>query len=122
MIWGFQYNQASDDFTGMLAGKNVRDWLGANFWGASMKDLHAPDVFRDAHSFLSKVVTVPATGRCHGRLFTTGEHAVRGERIALPLALDGINGDAVLGASDYESPVQVGPVVLIHENIELFAI
>jgi hypothetical protein len=122
MIWGFQYDPGSDDFVGRLAGKNVRDWLGANFWGASLRDLHAAPEFHDARHFLSKVVTIPAAGRCSGRLFTIGENAVRGKRIALPLAADGTNGDAVLGASDYQSPLEPGSVVLIHENMEWYAI
>jgi hypothetical protein len=122
MIWGFQHHPQTGDFTGRLAGKNVKDWIGANFWGASLKDLHPPHVFGLAHQFLSNVVSIPAAGRCSGRLFTMGGEPVRGERIALPLAADGMTGDAILGASDYHGPLMSGPVELIHENMEWFAI
>jgi hypothetical protein len=122
MIWGFQHDPYTGDFTGRLAGQHVRDWLGANFWGASLKDLHPPHVFRDAHRFFSGVLAVPAAGRCSGRLFTINGEPVNGERIALPLSADGITADAILGASAYDSPLQSGQVELIHENMEWFAI
>ena len=122
LLWGFHYDPHSGDFTGRLAGANIREWLGANFWGAKLKDLHAPQVVEDAHRFLSKVVTGPAAGRCSGRLFLMGGRAISGERIALPLAADGKNGDGILGASDYELLPVSGAVELIHENVELFAL
>jgi len=121
-LWGFQHQPEAEDFTGRLAGKNVLDWLGANFWGGSIKTLYAPPVFEEAYQFLSKVVTVPAAGRSSGTLFTMGEKTVAGERIALPLASDGVHGDAVLGASDYEPMAVSGPVVLVHENVKWFTL
>ena len=36
MLWGFHHDHQTGDFTGRLAGKHVMDWLGANFWGASL--------------------------------------------------------------------------------------
>ena len=122
MIWGFQHDHRTGDFKGRLAGKHVRDWLGANFWGASLRDLHPSHVFRDAHQFFTEVIAIPAAGRCSGSLFTIGGKPVKGERIALPLGADGTTGDAILGASHYESSGETGPVVLIHENMEWFAI
>lgn len=121
-LWGFQYDATNEDFVGRLAGTHVRDWLGANFWGASLKDIHPPKVFADAHHFLSKVMVTPAAGRCSGKLFTISGKAIMGERIALPLSTDGITGDAILGASDYEYPRELGPVEMIHENMKWYAI
>ena len=43
-----------------------------------------------------------------------------GGRIALPLAADGLNGDGVLGASDYEHVPFTGLVELTFENIDWF--
>jgi hypothetical protein len=120
LLWGFKYDPLTEEFTGRLAGSRVKEWLGANFWGARLQDIHPPHVVNAAHHFLSKVVTAPAIGRCSGRLFSMGGHAVIGERIALPLAADGINGDGVLGASDYEYLPVSGAVELIHENMEWF--
>ena len=39
-----------------------------------------------------------------------------GERIALPLASDGVLADGVLGASDYRHPYLEGPFEMITEN------
>jgi hypothetical protein len=122
MLWGFHRDSQTGEFTGRLAGRNVVDWLGANFWGASLKDIHPPHIFPESHSFLTRIVTAPAAGRSSGRLFSVGSRIVSGERIALPLGLDGITADGILGASDYDCPPLSGPVNLIHENIEWFAI
>jgi hypothetical protein len=122
LLWGFHYDSGSGDFTGRLAGAHIREWLGANFWGARLRDIHPPQVADDAHRFLTGVVTIPAAGRCSGRLFTMGGRPITGERIALPLAADGRNGDGILGVSDYEHLPVSGAVELIHENVEWFAL
>ena len=61
---------------------------------------------------------MPAVGRSDGRLFTVGGDTVMGERLALPVASQGIGADGVLGASDCASPVLAGTIELIHENVE----
>ena len=123
-LWGFKYDTEKGDFIGQLAGKQVRDWLGANFWGASLKDIHhSHGTFKDAFNFLFNTIATPSAGRCKGRLFTMGDQTILGERISLPLAADGEHADGVLGASDYEVPqLVVGSVKLIHEQIEWYAI
>ena len=122
LLWGFRYDARSDEFMGLLAGAHVKEWLGANFWGAKLKDIHLPHVEMEARRFLSTVIAMPAAGRCSGTLFTAGGKAVPGERIALPLSTDGLHGDGVLGASDYEYTIASGPVELVHENLEWFAL
>jgi hypothetical protein len=99
-LWGFQFDAKTGDFVGRLAGKNVREQLGANFWGGSLKGIRSGDALRDSHLFLFRVVSIPAAGRCNGRL-VRGDLEVRGERIALPLAFDGSCSDADLGASHH---------------------
>src|SRR5258708_3978550 len=54
-LWGFQHDPRTGDFTGRLAGSNIRDWLGANFWGASLKDIHPPNVYRESHRILLRI-------------------------------------------------------------------
>jgi hypothetical protein len=120
LLWGFQYDPQSDEFTGRLAGAHVTEWLGANFWGARLQDIHSPHVVNEVRQFFKNVITLPAAGRCSGRLFTMGDRAITGERIALPLAADGLRGDGILGATDYEYVPVTGAVELIHENEELF--
>src|SRR3954469_13764147 len=73
-LWGFKYDTDKGDFIGLLAGKQVRDWLGANFWGASLKDIHhSHGAFKDAFTFLFTTIATPSAGRCQGRLFTMGD-------------------------------------------------
>ena len=119
LLWGFHYDRETGSLTGRLAGKHIKEWLGANFWGAKLEDIHPPHVVKGARAFLGPVVTAPSVGKCAGRLFTMGDETITGERIALPLALNGINADGILGASDFVYPANAtGAVVLIHENME----
>lgn len=122
LLWGFQYDPQSDEFTGRLAGAHVTEWLGANFWGARLQDIHSPRVEKEARHFFHKIISGPAAGRCSGRLFVMGDHTALGERIALPLSSDGVHADAILGATEYEYVPVTGPVELIHENLEWFAL
>lgn len=118
LLWGYQFDRQKREFTGKLAGTHIRQWLGAKFCRAKLKDIHPPHVLKEAHAFLVKVVTTPGVGLCSGRLFTVGGHTVTGERLALPLASNGASADGILGASDFIYPSVSGPVALIHENIE----
>ena len=122
LLWGFQFEPSSQEFVGRLAGTHVKEWLGANFWGARLREIHPPPVYERAQLFLSKVLTVPAAGYCSGSLFTVAGHTVKGERIALPLASDGKTGEGVLGASYFEPTHAAGPVELVFENMEWFAL
>ena len=118
LLWGYQFDRRNGEFTGRLAGTHIRQWLGPKFCSAKLEDILPPHVLREGHAFLVSVVTTPGVGRCSGRLFTIGDHTVTGERLALPLATDGISADGILGVSDYAYPSVSGPVALIHENIE----
>ena len=122
LLWGFRYDPLTEEFMGTLAGAHVKEWLGANFWGAKLTDIHPTHVANAAHQLMRKVVTTPAAGRCTGELFTMGGQPVTGERIALPVAADGVNGDGVLGALDYDFLPVTGPVELLFENMEWFAL
>jgi hypothetical protein len=122
LLWGFQYNPRTKEFIGGLTGERLKEWLGAGFSGARMLDLHSPTTFREAQQLLIRIVTTPLAVRSSGRLFTVGDRTVTGERIAFPLAADGRTGDAILGASVYDSPVLSGPVKMIYENLEWCAL
>jgi len=120
LLWGFQYDPQLNEFAGRLAGAHVAEWLGANFWGARLRDIHSPHVVNEVRQFFKQIMMTPAAGRCSGRLFTMDDRTVTGERIALPIAADGIHGDGILGATDYEYIPVTGKVELIHENAELY--
>ena len=122
LLWGFNFDPKANEYTGLIAGKHVSEWLGANFWGARLQDIHPPHVVNDARRFFDRIMAGPAIGRCSGRLFTMSGRAITGERIALPLAPDGGHPGGILGATDYEYLPVSGEVELIHENVEWFAL
>jgi hypothetical protein len=122
LLWGFHHDPQSNEYTGLIAGGHVSEWLGANFWGARLQDIHPPHVVEEARRFFDKILTEPAAGWCSGRLFTMAGRAVTGERIALPIAADGIRAGGILGATDYEYLPVTGPVELIHENVDWFSL
>jgi hypothetical protein len=122
MLWGFKYDPQTKDFIGRLPGTNIKEWLGENFWGARIQDIYPPHIFQQSYDLLTKVITTPAAGRSSGKLFTSGDVTVSGERIALPLASDGAHADGVLGASDYGAPPSLGDLELHYENVEWYPI
>lgn len=121
-LWGFAFDPKTGDFTGRLAGGRLGKWVGDDFYGGRLADLHAPVNFGDAQQLLTRLVTVPLAVRSSGRLFTVGSITVTGERIALPMSDNGHTGDGILGASDYLPPPLLGPTELVHENVEWYAI
>jgi hypothetical protein len=122
LLWGFQYDPKTQQFTGGLTGEHVKQWVGAGFTGARLLDLQPPAIAKEAQGLLTKIVTTPLAMRSSGRLFTVGNYTVTGERVALPLSAMGTVGDGILGASDYDSPVLSGPIELIYENLEWCAL
>jgi hypothetical protein len=120
-LWVFKYDRGSGDFTARLAGNRAMVRFGKSFRGTPLKELHAPSVFEQAQSHLTRIVAGPALARGTGKLYRIGELIVEGERIALPLAADGEHGDGILGASDF-TPVPVpGSIELIYDQIEWFS-
>lgn len=121
-MWGFDYDPRTKDFVGRMAGSRLRRWIGEDFVGRRLADLHPQDVFQECRLILANVVTPPLLARTSGRLFTVDDITVTGERIMLPMADDGRTASGVLGASDYRPPALLGPVKLIHENVEWYPI
>ncbi len=39
LLWGFHFEPSSQEFVGRLAGTHVKEWLGANFWGARLREI-----------------------------------------------------------------------------------
>jgi hypothetical protein len=105
-----------------LAGRRYRKWVGENFYGGHLKDIHGPANYGEAQRILTKVVTTPLAFRSSGRLFMLDSYVCSGERITLPMAEDGQCGDGILGASDYTPPPLLGPAKLLYENVEWYGI
>jgi hypothetical protein len=120
--WAFGYNPKTGDVTGILAGRRFRRWVGENFYGGHLKDIHTPANYEEARRLLTKIATAPLACRTSGRLFSVDSYTVTGERIALPVAEDGQTGDAILGASDYTPPPLLGSFEMLYENVEWYRI
>ncbi|HWU56881.1 MAG TPA: PAS domain-containing protein [Rhizomicrobium sp.] len=122
LIWGYDRDPKTGDFSVRIAGDRLRKWISPNPVGVRYQDAAPPSSFEEAHRYLTKIVTASLALRTSGRLFLVGDFAVSGERIILPMAADAKTGDSVLGASDYAVPPLLGPVELVHENVEWYAI
>jgi hypothetical protein len=119
-LWSFAYDPGTGQFTGISAGNRLGKWVGENFRGRRLVDLHLPANYEEARRFLTRVVTAPLVARTSGRLFAVDSFVVIGERIMLPLAGDGQTGDGILGASDYAPPPLLGAAKMIYENVEWY--
>jgi hypothetical protein len=125
IIWIYAYDRGTCRFTGRLAGERIAQAFNKNFRGIALEDVHPPHLLDWVHGAMSRVVLEPSCYRNRGALFRkTGQTGI-GERIMLPLADDGANGDGVLGASDYELPgvsAIEGPIELISEDESWFGL
>jgi hypothetical protein len=125
IIWAYRFNRQTCEFVGRLAGDRIARHYGKNFRGIRLEALHAPEVLPAIVANMRRVVEGPALYRCSGKLFRQRDRTGTGERIMLPLAGDGVHGDGLIGASDYEYAManpDYGPVELIAEGPCWFAL
>ena len=121
-LWAYRYDRVAGEFTARLAGNRAMVGFGQSFRGTPLKDIHPPHIFELAQAHMLKVVTGPMAYYCSGKLFRVGTEVIEGERIMLPLASDGHNGDGLLGATDFAPRVLAGPVELLVGQIEWFVL
>jgi len=124
-IWSFRYDRDSDEFTARLAGNHITISFGKNFRGTKLEDIHQPPALGRVEVGLRRLLLTPSLYRSTGKLFRQGDYTGEGERIALPLAENGLHGDGVLGASDYGPiPASVAgePVEVLQDIEEWFAL
>ena len=116
LIWVYRYDIQTGRFTGRLAGDHITKALGKNLRGLPLDDAHSAKDYLWVHRYLTRVVTDVVGYRSAGKLFRQAGRFIEGERIALPLASDGVNADGVLGASEYRHPHLEGPFEILTEN------
>lgn len=119
IVWVYKYDRDTGAFTGRLAGDRIARSFGKNFRGIRLDEVHPPETLQQVHAAMERGVAEPALYRSSGRLFRQRDRFGIGERIFLPLAGDGVHGDGVIGASDYDYPVanpDYGPVELLNEG------
>jgi hypothetical protein len=125
IVWAYRYDQPSGQFVGRLAGNGVGWGSGKNFRGTPLAELWPGAAGEAAHKAMLRAISEPAIYRVAGGLFKHAGRTIEGERIALPLAGDGLNGDGVLGASVYQHPLrtlEAGPAELLSGTKEWFSL
>jgi hypothetical protein len=106
IVWAFKYDATNDQFVGRLAGNAVAWGFQQNFRGVALTDLWSPEASAQSHQKMLYMISEANACRKAGKLFRHAGRLIEGERIALPLATDGVRGDGVLGASVYEYPLR----------------
>ena len=102
LVWSYNYDRASDTFTGRLSGDQIDRIFGRNVKGVPMTELYPANEFRRFFERLKRVVCEPAFFRGEGMVFTHLDRYGHGERIVLPMTTDGATGDGIFGATEYE--------------------
>jgi hypothetical protein len=103
ILWSWRYDRPTDSFTGRLAGDAIEAIFGKSFRGTAMTDLFDPSEYPAIFARHRRVVTEPCFFRGHGVVFRHLSRYGRGERIIMPLADNGADGDGILGATVYQS-------------------
>ncbi|MDE1938433.1 MAG: PAS domain-containing protein [Alphaproteobacteria bacterium] len=103
IIWSYRYDRVADAFTGRLAGDQIEQIFGKNFRGSPMSTLYPADEFPRLFARSKRLVCEPALYWGEGMVFKHVDHYGHGERIMMPLADDGVLGDGILGATQYQS-------------------
>jgi hypothetical protein len=125
LLWAYKYDAEKDEFTGRLAGNAILCALQKGFRGARLTDVWAPDAITRVHRKMLHMIRAPEGYRKTGSLFRHGDHFITGERMALPLASDGVHGDGMLGASDFQHPyprVDLGELEMLDGGEEWFGV
>lgn len=103
LVWVYKYDRAHDDFIGRLAGDNIEQIIGKSFRGTPMSVLYANRNYSAFFQRCKRVVCEPALMRSEGTVFQHIDRHGIGERIIMPLADDGAEGDGILGATIYDT-------------------
>lgn len=101
IIWAWKYERETDTFIGRLAGDAIIEAHRGHLRGKRMQDFFAGDQYAEIFSRNRRVVTEPAFARETGKVLAHMKRYGLGERIIMPLATDGAQGDGILGATIY---------------------
>jgi len=103
LVWVYKYERADDSFIGRLAGDAIEQIIGKSFRGKPMSDLYAGHDYSGFFQRCKRVVCEPALMRSKGMVFQHVDRHGIGERIIMPLADNGTDGDGILGATIYDT-------------------
>jgi hypothetical protein len=103
IVWSWKYDRTSDSFVGRLSGEDINAVFGKSVRGVPMKDFFADWQYDLIFARHKRVVIEPAFARGSGPVFIHARRYGTGERVILPLAADGVQGDGILGATVYRT-------------------
>jgi hypothetical protein len=101
LLWAWKYDRGTEKFTGRLSGEEINQVFGKSLRGAAMEDFFAPDQYEKIYQRHRRVVTEPSFAHGTGAVFIHAGRYGQGERIIMPLAADGQQGDGIIGATQY---------------------
>jgi hypothetical protein len=125
MIWAWRYDAGRKTFMGRLAGEEVAAVVGGNVRNRPIEECFSATSVPVIRARLEKILAGPCFMHGAGTVYVRHGYTGSGERVALPLASDGIHADGVLGATLYrfgikpaaEDPITFDPE---EETIEFF--
>ena len=103
IVWSYDYDPASDDFVGRLAGVEITGVSSKPFKGTRLSELRPDDKYPRSLIRARRVVHEPALYRGHGLVYRTGGNSGFGERIVMPLAAQGLHPAGIFGATEFKS-------------------
>jgi hypothetical protein len=127
IVWAWRYDSALGTFIGRLAGDRIVSMLGVNSHGKQLEDCFPAEVSPLVLARYRIVIDRPSFMHGSGPVYLRiGKHGT-GERIAMPLAQDGVTPDGILGATVYRLDVPVsqagpGEVDYRKEQLDYFSL
>jgi hypothetical protein len=127
LVWSWRWEPALATFVGRLAGEEIIAYFGLNPRGKRVEDCFPQGARELVIERYKRVVGEPALMHSRGKVYLLAGGDGWGERIAMPLAADGLNGDGIFGATVYRlsvRPLAGNKVSVDHVNqvIEFFAL
>lgn len=106
MIWAWRYDAERKTFVGRLAGEDVLAVVGKPVRNRPIEECFSPASLPVIRERLGRVLSGPSFMHSAGTIYLRYGYTGSGERIALPLASDGVHADGVLGATLYRFGVK----------------
>lgn len=122
IMWSWKYDRAQDSFTGRLAGETINAIFGKSLRNANMKEFFAEWNYQEIFQRHRRVVMEPCIALGRGVVFVHAKRYGTGERVILPLAQNGTEGDGIIGATIYEWGSASGSATAseLKENVTYF--
>ena len=127
MVWAWRFDFAQGTFIGRLAGEEIVAVLGKEIRGRPLEQCFPANAVQLVLDRYKAVMVGPRIMHTTGQVYLrTGRHGI-GERIVLPLGDDGVNGDGVLGATEYRLDIgdarRVGAAIdHHHEDVKYYPV